>query len=559
MTVITASPKNFSRLLELQEVANENLHTMRRILEEAQMANMASLVSPQSSEEKQEKASEESIDLQEQALEEQRKMVQLFKEQQENARRQAEQLASMVDNFKLIRSPLDKMKDGIEKFKDSLSLENLKDSLLKTVNVGGVLNKKIATNQFIKQQRALGSEKSEAELKQDYKMAASLAKNIQANELQIKKLEELTGLSIDKMKDTPRARELLDKRMSMTDQYKGLDLRVTTGSDFSKTPYTPKSITPTTPTGAYASQGEQMEAAEESARQIARQIELLEIIAQNTGGDQSEKVKPKTEGSQSALGNIFGALGDGLMTAMKALFNPKNLLKILTKVIAPVMIIGSIVNGIIDGFKAWKETGSIKEALIAGIGGILEFLSFGLFDADTVRNIIDTVSTFVNDYIIAPVMDFAQKIGQLFNDYIATPISDAFTKVKGFFSQMFDSVLSVLKSIEIPGVSIKLPLKDDPIKIGPWRPFESLGGSKNTPEAAQSSSAETVYSASKTNADEAAKAEKPSGGNTTVVNAPVTNSSNQTNVIRSSPTNNDYTFREWTAGRTNQVSRRYGY
>ena len=45
MAVITASPKNFVRLIELQETANENLFTMRKLLENAQLSQIQNLVS----------------------------------------------------------------------------------------------------------------------------------------------------------------------------------------------------------------------------------------------------------------------------------------------------------------------------------------------------------------------------------------------------------------------------------------------------------------------------------------------------------------------------------
>ena len=45
MAVITASPKNFVRLIELQETANENLFTMRKLLENSQLSQIQTLVS----------------------------------------------------------------------------------------------------------------------------------------------------------------------------------------------------------------------------------------------------------------------------------------------------------------------------------------------------------------------------------------------------------------------------------------------------------------------------------------------------------------------------------
>lgn len=44
MAVITASPKNFAAMLDMQATANEHLFTMRKLLETSQLTQIASLV-----------------------------------------------------------------------------------------------------------------------------------------------------------------------------------------------------------------------------------------------------------------------------------------------------------------------------------------------------------------------------------------------------------------------------------------------------------------------------------------------------------------------------------
>lgn len=231
----------------------------------------------------------------------------------------------------------------------------------------------------------------------------------------------------------------------------------------------------------------------ENQRMMQEQTELLRTIAENTGGGNkpNDAQKPKTEsGGGGFLDGIMSMLGTGIMNAAKFLFNPKNLLKAFTKFLLPAMIIGSLVNGIIDGFKAFMETGSIAEALIAGFGGILSFLTFGLIDAKTIRSIVDWFSSFVTDYIIQPLKDFFGFLGKSFDKYIAQPIMDAFSAVgdmlneyvvqplktffapiADFFKKIKDQVFGFLEDFGIPEVGFTIPILNKKVSIGPFYPF----------------------------------------------------------------------------------------
>ena len=239
----------------------------------------------------------------------------------------------------------------------------------------------------------------------------------------------------------------------------------------------------------------------EAQRSRDAQTELLTKIEENTagaGGVDAGKVKPKEEAGGAAgglLGTIMGFLGDGLMMALKAMFNPKNILKFLGKIALPAMIIGSLVNGIMDGFNAFMETGSISEALIAGLGGVLSFLSFGLFDAETIRSITDAVSGLINDYIIDPIKNFFGFLGESFSKYISQPIMEAFSYVGGlfgeyiidplkkifapiasFFSKIKDQLLSFVEDFGIPEISFTIPIINKKVAIGPFYPFRPEAG-----------------------------------------------------------------------------------
>jgi hypothetical protein len=235
----------------------------------------------------------------------------------------------------------------------------------------------------------------------------------------------------------------------------------------------------------------------EANRATDLQTEYLKQIAENT----SHMAKPgsgkeeKKASSGGLLDTVMGFLGEGFMKAIRFLFNPKNILKALTKFLLPVMIIGSLVNGIMDGFTKFIETGSISEALIAGLGGILSFLTFGLFDADTIRSVVDGVSGFITDYIIEPLKKFVGSIGEAFNTYIAQPIMQAFdyignlfteyivdpikkffSPIADFFKKIKDQVFGFLEDFGIPEIGFTIPIIGKKVSIGPFYPFRPSEG-----------------------------------------------------------------------------------
>ena len=124
---------------------------------------------------------------------------------------------------------------------------------------------------------------------------------------------------------------------------------------------------------------------------------------------------------------------------------------------------------------------------------------------------------------------------------------------------MAAKVIGFFKEFSIPGVSIKIPFKDDPLKIGPWYPFkgdaksESGGGDAAKPAAAAGDTkgatpvtasetnkvstvapteASNVTAASKTNAESALARAQTVGNNTSVVNAPVMTNNKTTQIIK---------------------------
>jgi hypothetical protein len=139
------------------------------------------------------------------------------------------------------------------------------------------------------------------------------------------------------------------------------------------------------------------------------------------------------------------------------------------------------------------------------------------------------------------------------------------------FKEMAAKVIGFFKDFSIPGVSIKIPFKDDPLKIGPWYPFKGdtkseSGGDAAKPAAASGDTkgatpvtasetnkvstvapteASNVTAASKNNADSALARAQTVGNSTSVVNAPVMTNNKTTQIIKPQIRNQESSVSSW--------------
>ena len=122
----------------------------------------------------------------------------------------------------------------------------------------------------------------------------------------------------------------------------------------------------------------------------------LEVQRQKYGGSKKEPGQKEGggEGGGGLIDTIMSFFSGGFMKAIRFIFNPKMLSKIFSKVFLPIAIIGTLFSGIKDGFKKYQETGSFSEAIVAGLGGALEFLTFGLFGEDTLKTLFASIGDF---------------------------------------------------------------------------------------------------------------------------------------------------------------------
>lgn len=311
MAVITASPKNFVRLIELQETANENLFTMRKLMETSQLNQMATLVETKKiddTNDRQEKIDADSLEVNKQILTAQKEMLADMKEQARIRAEEAEALATMAEGMKTFKTIGERIGDLKKGFTEKFSMTGI----MKSLNVGGVFNKSIAREDFIKQQKAIDPSKSRAELTESFKGAQRASKDIKKNEAAIEEFKKTTGLNDAQIAKTAKGKELLAKRESATAEYSKFDLR----SQFIK-----QGEAEQTPTAAFASAGEQQEMANEQLKVQGAQSDLLAKIEENTrpGGTPTTKAESGEGGGGGLLGGIglgLKALGSGIQGLM---------------------------------------------------------------------------------------------------------------------------------------------------------------------------------------------------------------------------------------------------
>jgi hypothetical protein len=169
-------------------------------------------------------------------------------------------------------------------------------------------------------------------------------------------------------------------------------------------------------------------------------------------GESSSSTTKKTTGAGGGSGGLLSGIIDffknGLLGALGVIFSPANILKSLGKIFLIAAVITSLFEGITAGFKKWQETGDLSEAILTGLGAMLDFLTFGLFGEDQLRDLVKQVGD-----VIGPIID---------------DISDSFTKMKDW----------IANNIGIPEIRIPIPKilqkigAPEKVTIGPYYPFK---------------------------------------------------------------------------------------
>jgi hypothetical protein len=174
----------------------------------------------------------------------------------------------------------------------------------------------------------------------------------------------------------------------------------------------------------------------EDERERALEAQRLKVEGKPTAETPTGKDK---EGG--FLNSIIQMFSGGFTSAIKTLFSPKMLMKVFSKVFVPLAIIGTLFSGITAGFKKYQETGNLGEAIVSGLGGMLNFVTFGLFGEDTLKSLFDSISGFFK-----PITD---------------TISSIFTGIKDFVKGLFGGKVDVKDDAPAKADDVK-PTMPDP-------------------------------------------------------------------------------------------------
>lgn len=512
---VHVTSSDMKALLEAQKLSVGHLSTIQSLMEKT--ANLKD---------------DEVLKIQQESLSVQKKQLTVLEESNSDRKQAQEAIQKLMDGMKSFKSPLERIRDVQKNLSNKFSGENIKKNFLESTNFMGMNTKRLEKQKFIKEQKALGSTATAEQLEKNFEGAYSAKKESSKVEEKIQKLREATGGKFtdeELAKSSKGNADLFAKKTALTEEYSQFDIGAKLKGDKASMVSPAASQVTKTPTEAFASEGEQQETAQENAKLMAEQTSLLVKIEENTrgpiesgggGGDQSET---KASG---LLDGLMGGIGASLLASFKTLFNPKNLLKALGKVFVIGAIIGSLFSGITDAFDEFTKSGSIGKALIAGLAGIVDFLTFGLFDKEKIKEVIGDFATWTNEHLIQPFVKFI-------------------TNIK-------DSFMSMIENIGIPKIDISKFSKyipGAPDSIGPFYPFKTEGSPAATPTAVQPTSADAVTGASKQNADEAAANTGTSTGNTAIVNAPVTTNNNTSQIIKSPIRNQESSQSRYLASR----------
>ena len=402
MAIITASPKNMARMIELQESSLGQLETIRQIFERnmgSPSEQTATVIPPN-------KVQEQLVVTQKESLKLQKEDLRLRKEQLKQMDEDAAIISALSQSFKTFKSPLEKFKDSLGEFAKPFKTPGR--TLMKTLNVGGIFNKQIAKSEFVEKQKDLGSTKSDKEIRADFEKANKIAKELQLTEAKLEKLKKSTGLSESKLAQTPQGRKLLDERAQGAAAFKEVDLaaQLETGTDKTSIPtkaptviVEAPSLAPSvgfdsTPSQNFASGAAEEEAQMENARLMNQQTELLQKIEENTrsgGGDAAKEGEGGGLGSGlmkgigaglKALGGGLGGLGkglgkgiQGLLTGIARGIGAFGTTKVLKGAAAMVVLSGALY---ITG-KALKEFAGVEwESVAKGTVAMLGLAAVGM-------------------------------------------------------------------------------------------------------------------------------------------------------------------------------------
>ena len=320
MAVITSSPTQFAKLLDVQNGALNQLITMRQVMEIAQSKKVENVSVPMGGGAAQ---AEKATKVQEELVKVNKEIVASNKEIIARRAEEAEAIANMATSMKTFKTLGDRIGELKKGFSDKFgSIGALKTTAMKAVNPLGIFDKSIEKEKFIKAQKAIDPSMSRSEAAKNFKGAQAAAKDIKKNEEKIAEFKKTTGFSDAQVAKSAEGKKLLATREQGTDQLAKFDLR-TQGVKQDDA----------TPTQKFADAGQNEELQIENAKQVEAQSDLLTKIEENTrGGGTPQKAAAASGDSggglgllagigkgMEAIGKGVGAIGKGIGTAVQGL------------------------------------------------------------------------------------------------------------------------------------------------------------------------------------------------------------------------------------------------
>jgi hypothetical protein len=569
---VHVTSSDMKSLLEAQRLSVGHLSTIQSLMEKT--ANIKD---------------DERLKLEQETLNVQKKQLIVLEDSETDRKKSQEDIQKLMDSIKTFKSPLERVRDNVKGFVGKFSGENVKKNFLESTNVFGINNKRLEKEKFIKEQKALGAE---GNLNKKFEGAYSAKKESLKVEANIQKLRDATGGKFtdeELAKSKPENAALFAKKAALTQEYaqfdKGAQLKV--GDKASMVSPSAKEVAKT-PTEAFASAGEQQEAAQENAKLMGDQTSLLQKIEENTRGGISANASP--QGSEDSGDGLLGGLGKGLKSLGtglgrglgailsgigRGLFALSSGLVALTPAIPVIGVLTLAAIGLgaalrlaapaIEAFapvlmKVAEVVGTVFVAAIEKIPEIIKTVGdaiMGVIGAisDSIIGIIDAVTASIERLANidgGALLQVAGGLLALSGAMVAFGGAQALAGLGSLVGKLLtlgsDSPVEQLIKIADRGDGIQ-KAADGMEKLGtamgafgkidkktmeaindfPWlkaTAFVAAGGSMQVDGA-------VVTKASKQNADAAAANSGSGGGNTAVVNAPVTTNNNTSQIIKS--------------------------
>jgi hypothetical protein len=515
---------------------------------------------------------EKSLALKEEELNLKQKEKEKLKEANEQLKEQirlravdAQVVTNVANSMKTFRTVGERVRDSFSAMASKFSGGNIRKTLLSATNIAGFNNRRIAREDFIQQQKALGVKGSREELKEKFEGAQSAKKQIDKNEADIRDYMKTSRLSEDQLSKTERGRELLEKRAQAGSEYSKFDAKagIVSSGALSSAPMT--NIQPMTPSTAAQSAGESQEAQIEASRKMSLQTELLQKIEENTrGAAPDQKANPSPGGG----GGLFGGIGRGLMGMSKgltALTPAIPVIGVLTlaaiglgkalqlaapaiEAFAPVLMkLVEVIGGVV--IAAIQKLPEIFQAVGDVVVGIISAISDGITGIiDSVTSSIERLAAIDGSNLLSVGAGLVAVAGGLAAFGAGSAVAGVSNLVGGLLGAITPGggpVEQILKlgesgpNIEKAGIGVeKLAgglkafsgIDTEKIKAIAALPVEkiaAMGAAMQTPAAG------VAAGSAQNDAARMAAQAAGGGGQTNVVNAPVNNVTQQTNLIKS--------------------------